>query len=194
MIYPRTARRALTLMLTGLAVACSADATGPAQQAPTLESRWDMDVIVRYLHASTELTCDGKTIIGTPNPGEYQYRITGVYGSTSKTTQSAGYGKVTGLSKQLAPDENWNITNETWTFENLKDGEAADLTLYATEWDGTSKDDYMNNRKETRKLVPSKILPNGGTKTDMAVGVGTSTCGLTLWFDVKVRERQIEVS
>ena len=194
MSYSRLARCVLTLVGGGLAAACAADLTAPVDEGPTFESRWDIDVVIRYLHASTELTCDGKTIIGTANPGEFQYRITGKYGSMSKSDESNGYGTVTGASRELSPDENWNIANKTWTFENLGQGEAMALTMSVTEWDGPSKDDYMNNLSNTLQLDPSSLLPSGGTRTDRALGVGKSTCGLTLYYDITVRQRQVQVS
>jgi len=194
MTYSRFTRCVLTLAVGGFAAACAADLTAPVDEGPTLESRWDIDVVIRYLHASTELTCDGKTIIGTPNPGEYQYRITAKYGSTSKSDESNGYGTVGGASRELSPNENWNITNKTWTFENLRQGEAVALTMSVTEWDGPSRDSYMNNLSNTLQLDPSSLAPSGGTRTGRALGVGNSTCGLTLYYDITVRQRQVQVS
>lgn len=196
----RSTRHALTLMIVGLAAACTGDATGlvndNTQQpdAPKLESRWDMDITVRYVHSSTKETCDGKDLLGFVNPGEYQYRITAKLGSVTKSTESKGYGSVTGVSKALAPNKNWDFANQTWTFENMMAGDAVDLTMYVTEWDGLSKDSYMNNRSNNAQLNPSSLLPTGGTNKDLALGVGTDKCGLTLYYDVTARQRQVEVS
>jgi hypothetical protein len=30
------------------------------------------------------------------------------------------------------------VANQTWTFDNMKAGDAVDLTLYVTEWDGVA--------------------------------------------------------
>lgn len=188
----RRARSALILIAAGVAAACASDTTGP-DAGPTLESRWDLDVTLRYLHSSSASTCDGKDLLGFVNPGEFQYRIKATFGSTTKTTESQGYGSVTGTSKTLKSDETWDFGNKTWTFENMKEKDAVTLTLYVTEWDGTDKDDYMNNRSNSLEIVPSSLLPTGGTKTDRGLGVGKSTCGLTLYFDVTARQRQVEV-
>ncbi len=139
MSYSRLARCVLTLVVGGLAAACAADLTAPVDEGPTFESRWDIDVIIRYLHASTDLTCDGKTIIGSANPGEFQYRITANFGSISKSDESNGYGSVTGASRELNPDEIWDFANKTWTFENMGEREAVTLTMSVTEWDGPSR-------------------------------------------------------
>jgi len=194
MRHVRSTRSVLTLVVAALATACAADATGPQPVDPATESRWDMDITVRYLHSSSDRTCDGLDLLGFVNPGEFQYRITAKYGSITKSTESKGYGTVGGTSKALKNDEIWDFADQTWTFDNMKAGDAVDLTLYVTEWDGTVKDDYMNNRSGNLSLDPSSLLPTGGTKTGRALGVGKSTCGLTLYYDVTARQRQVQVS
>lgn len=190
MRHVRSARSALTLVVTALATACAGNATGPQSADPATQSLWDMDITVRYLHSSTVETCDG-SVLGIVNPGEFQYRITAKYGSVTKSTESAGYGTVTGESKSLTINQDWNFANQTWTFDNMKAGDAVDLTLYVTEWDGAVTDGYMDNRSNTLSLDPSSLLPTGGTKTGRALGVGKSTCGLTLYYDITVRQRQV---
>lgn len=184
----------LTLALAVGAVACASDATGPAEDAgPTVESRWDIDVTVRYVRASSELTCDGETLIGTVNPGEYQYHIIASKGSARQELRSKDYGSVSGTSYELGTSEIHNFGNRTWGFANLRAGESVTLRMYSTEWDGPSKDDYMNNRSNDLTLTPSSLRPTGGTSTDRALGVGKSTCGLTLYYDVTIVQRQVEV-
>lgn len=194
MTNPTIRSEILTLMLAIGVAACAGDATGPADDpGPALESRWDMNVTVRYVRASSELTCDGETLVGTVNPGEYQYRITASYGGASHQTQSKSYGSVSGTSYELGRSEIYNFANETWSFANLREGESVRLRMYSTEWDGPSKDDYMNNRSNTLNLTPSSLRPAGGTSADRALGVGKATCGLTLYYDVTIVQRQVEV-
>lgn len=180
-----------------LLTACGSDPTGPdgpgPGPGPTTEPRWDIDVIVRYVKASGNSACDGTTIIGTVNPGEFQYRITASFGELTKRLESNIYGSVAGADHTLGPEEIHNFANETWTFNNLREGQGVELRMHVTEWDGTEKDDYMNNRTEALTITPSALLPNGGTRTDRALGVGTSNCGLTLYHDVTVRQRQVTV-
>jgi hypothetical protein len=180
--------------------ACSSDSpSGPTPPpaptptpAPVVESRWDVDVVVRYVKASADEVCDGTIpIIGTVDPGEFQYRIVASFGSQTDSTQSSGYGSVTGNSRTMSPEELWNFGNETMTFSNLRAGQSVELTLFATEWDIASKDGYLNNRSNSLTITPSSLLPNGGTRTDRALGVGNATCGLTLYHDVTARVRQV---
>ncbi|MCG6990228.1 MAG: hypothetical protein LJF06_18965 [Gemmatimonadetes bacterium] len=191
MRHRKGVRSALTLAVAALATACANSATGPQSVDPATQSRWDMDLTVRYLHSSPDQTCNGVSLLGLVIPAEFQYRITATYGSVTKSTESKGYGTVTGESKLLSNNETWNFANQTWTFDNMKAGDAVDLTLYVTVWDGVAKDGYMNNRSNTLSLDPSSLLPTGGTKTGRALGVGKSTCGLTLYYDVTVRQRQV---
>jgi hypothetical protein len=86
-----------------------------------------------------------------------------------------------------------NFANRTWTFNNLSAGQGVRLTLSATEWDFTSKDSDLDDRSESLTVTPSALLPTGGTRTDRALGVGNARCGLTLYFDVVVRQRQVTV-
>jgi hypothetical protein len=159
---------------------------------PIVESRWDLDLTVRYVKASGDEACDGKIpIVGTVDPGEFQYRVVASFGSRTETLESLLYGSVAGLSRALSPEEIWNFGNETWTFNNLSAGQGVQLTLFATEWDGTSKDSDLNNRSNSLTITPSSLLPTGGTRTDRALGVGNAQCGLTLYHDVTVRQRQI---
>lgn len=193
-------RTAVATALLALGAACS-DPTGPAEPPPEppppqLEPRWDVDLTVRYVRASADRTCDGLTAsfpVEIVNPGEYQYRIRAAYGGTSYQTESRGYNRVTGTSYTLGPSEIENFPNETWKFTNLRQGESVALTLYSTEWDATERDDYMDNRSNSLNVTPSSLLPAGGTKTDRALGVGTSNCGLTLYWDVTAVQRQVEV-
>jgi hypothetical protein len=191
MRHRTSVRSALTLAVAALAAACANSATGPQSVDPTTQSRWDMDLTVRYLHSSADETCNGVSILGIVNPGDFQYRITATYGSVTKSTESKGYGTATGESKLLSNNQTWNFANQTWTFDNMKAGDAVDLTLYVTDWFGLAKYTYLNNRSNTVSLVPSSLLPTGGTKTGRALGVGKSTCGLTLYYDVTVRQRQV---
>ena len=172
----------------------AANLTGSGDpSSPQTESRWDVDVTVRYVHASTSETCDGTDVLGLNNPGEYQYHITAAFGGVTHTLESPGYGSVTGTSYTLDKNENYNFANKTWSFTNLASGDGVTLRMAVTEWDGASKDSYMNDRSNSIQIVPSSLLPSGGTKTDRALGVGKSTCGLTLYYDVSAVQRQVQV-
>jgi hypothetical protein len=146
---------------------------------------------VRYVKASGDSACDGKDIFGKADPGNFQYRIVASFGSRTETTESFNYGSAAGLSRALYPEEIWNFGNETWTFNNLTAGQGVELTLFVTEWDGTNRDSDMNNRSNSLTITPSSLLPTGGTRTDRALGVGNANCGLTLYHDVTVRQRQV---
>lgn len=185
-------RLGLVLAAIGGVAACGKEA-GPTEEpgGPAFESRWDMTVTVRYVKGSSNLTCDGRDLLGAPNPGEYQYRIKAVYGATVKQTESNSYGSVTGTAHTLEPTEIYDFTNENWSFNDLQAGQSVALTLSSTEWDGTSKDDYMNGRSNSLTLTPSTLRPTGGTSTDRALGVGNSDCGLTLYYDVAIVQRQV---
>jgi len=184
-------RLGLALAAIGGVAACG-DKAGPTEEpGPTFESRWDMTVTVRYVKGSSNLTCDGRDLLGGANPGEYQYRITSAYGSTVRQTESQSYGSVIGISYSLMPEEIYNFANEDWSFNDLQAGQSVALTLSSTEWDGTSKDDYMNGRSNALTLTPSTLRPTGGTSADRALGVGNSDCGLTLYYDVAIVQRQV---
>jgi hypothetical protein len=194
----RSTAQLLAVSATLALSACSSDSpAGPTPTptptpTPVVESRWDVDVVVRYVKASADEACDGRIpIIGTAEDGEFQYRIVASFGSQSDSTQSLNYGSVAGISRSLLPEEIWNFGNETMTFSNLSAGQGVQLTLFATEWDTTSKDGYLNNRSNSLTITPSSLLPNGGTRTDRALGVGNATCGLTLYHDVTARVRQV---
>lgn len=194
----RSIERSWVLALAIAAGACGGDVAGPAEEpglppGPTLESRWDMDVIVRYVRASSERTCDGLTVVGTVNPGEYQYRITASHGSATNATQSKDYGEVWGTSHELGRSEIYNFANETWQFADLRKGEAVALRMRVTEWDGLEEDDYMDDLSNTLSLDPSALKPSGGSSTDRALGIGNATCGLTLYYDILITQRQVEV-
>lgn len=158
---------------------------------PITESRWDLDVTVRYVKASRDETCDGKTIFGVVNPGEFQFRVVGSFGSRTETLETFDYGSIAGISHMMAPEEINNFTNQTWTFNNLREGQGVELRLYATEWDVSSRDSDLNNRSSSVTITPSALLPSGGTRIDRAVGVGDARCGLTLYHDVTVRLRTV---
>jgi hypothetical protein len=149
--------------------------------------------VVRYVKASGESACDGTDLLGAINPGEFQYRIVATHGSTTRSTQSTGYGQVTGDSHPLSTTEIHNFGNQDWTFSNLDAGDAVKIEMWVTEWDGAEEDDYMNHRRASLDVVPSSLLPTGGSRTDRALGVGTGNCGLTLYFDVNVRTRLVNV-
>lgn len=100
-----------------------------------------VDATVRYVKASAQRTCDGTTLLGNNNPGEYQYRIRASDGQIAKEMETNNYGRVTGESHSLDRSENQNFTNQTWKFSNLTQDETVGLWLYSTEWDGTQKDD-----------------------------------------------------
>lgn len=194
------ARPIAAAALMGLIAGCS-DPTAPADPPsepppPAFETRWDADVTVRYVRASADRTCDGLSAtfpVRVVNPGEYQYRITAVLGSTSYSKASNRYNEFVGTSYELGPGEIHNFANETWKFSNLRQGESVQLNLYSTEWDGTERDDFMNNKRNSLRLNPSSLLPSGGTRSDRALGVGDADCGLTLYYDVTVVQRQVEV-
>jgi hypothetical protein len=177
--------------------ACGEDngptAASPNPPAPTTETRWDIDVVVRYVRASGQSACDGDNIFGNVDPGEFQYRIVASYGATTRSTETNNYGLVSGVDEELNTGDIHNFPNETWTFNNLKSGEGVKLQMWVTEWDGTDKDDYMNNRTASLTIVPSTLLPSGGTRVDRALDVGTENCGLTLYHDVTVRTRVVNV-
>lgn len=158
---------------------------------PVVESRWDLDLTARYVKASADSACDGRDTFGNVDPGNFQYRIVASFGSRTETLESFNYGSAAGISRALSPEEIWNFTNETWTFSNLSAGQGVQLTLFATEWDGTNKDDSLNNRSNSLTITPSSLLPTGGTRTDRALGVGNANCGLTLYYDVTARQRQV---
>jgi hypothetical protein len=190
--YLTMTRLGLVLAAIGGVAACGKEA-GPTEEpgGPAFESRWDMTVTVRYVKGSSNLTCDGRDLLGAANPGEYQYRIAAAYGSTVKQAESQSYGSVIGISYSLMPEEIYNFANEDWSFNDLQAGQSVALTLSSTEWDGTSKDDYMNDRSNILTLTPSTLRPTGGTSTDRALGVGHSDCGLTLYYDVAIVQRQV---
>ncbi len=187
-----TRLRSLCLAALCATAACSNDSTAPID--PATETRWDADLTIRFVRASGESACDGTNILGAINPGEFQYRIAASFGTKTETTQSTNYGTVNGTSHDLSTTETYNFTNQTWTFNNLKLGDAVKLDMWATEWDGVSKDDYLNNMHASLNVVPSSLLPSGGTRIDRALGVGKTTCGLTVIFDVTVRTRVVSVS
>jgi hypothetical protein len=107
--------------------------------------------------------------------------------------ESRDYGRVTGRSYELGRSEIHNFTNRTWRFADLREGEAVALTMRVTEWDGPSKDDYMDDLSDALSLDPNALRPSGGSSTDRALGVGGATCGLTLYYDIQVAQRQVEV-
>lgn len=184
----------LVLALAITAGACGGDVAGPEEDpAPVLDDRWDMDVTIRYVRASSERTCDGLTIFGTVNPGEYQFLITGVFGATTNTLATPGYGQVTGESHELGRSEIHNFANRTWRYTDLHKGQDVALTMRVTEWDGASKDDYMDDRQNTLNLDPSSLRATGGSSTGRALGVGNENCGLTLYYDIDVVHREVTV-
>jgi hypothetical protein len=150
-----------------------------------------MDVTVRYVKASANKTCDGSGTLNLGNPGEYQYRISASFGGVSRSMETNNYGSVTGAHATLDREELDNFPNKTWSFTNLKSGDAVSLTMWVTEWDGTSKDGDMNNKSNTLQLTASSLLPTGGTKTDRALGVGNGDCGLTLYYDISAIQRTV---
>ncbi len=187
----------LGLAALGATVACggSDDPTGPDPDVnPVTELRWDMDVIVRYVKASSNKTCDGDGTLGVQNGGEYQYRITASYGGINRTLETNNYGSVAGEDIDLGKEDIHNFSNQTWTFTNLKSGEGVVLRMRVTEWDGTNKDDYMNDRDDQVTVNPSSLLPTGGTRTDRALGVGNADCGLTLYYDITAIQRSVTVN
>ncbi len=187
-----TAKLGLLALLLVAVSACDQSAIAPEPE-PQFEGRWDIDVVVRYVKASSEHTCDGTNLFGANNPGEYQYRIVASEGGITKSLQTDNYSSVLGRSHTLNTAEIHNFANRTWQFSNLTEDQGVLLTLYSTEWDGTVKDDDMNNRSNARKITPSTLLPVGGRSTDRALGVGTSTCGLTLYYDLEVAHREVPV-
>ena len=188
-------RLGLSALCATVACGGSSDPTGPDPDVnPTTELRWDMDVIVRYVKASSNKTCDGDGTLGLGNPGEYQYQITAFHGGITKTHETNNYGSVFGEDVELDKAEIHNFTNQTWKFTNLKSGEGVALTMRVTEWDGTEKDSYMNNRADQLSVNPSSLLPTGGTRTDRALGIGNQDCGLTLYYDITAIQRSVTVN
>lgn len=184
-----TTKMALFALAFSAFAACDQSTTAPEPE-PELIGIWDIDVEVRYVKASPERTCDGTTLLGNNNPGEFQYRIRAFDGSIAKEMETNNYGRVTGRSHSLDTSENHNFTNQTWEFSNLTEFESVGLWLYSTEWDGTERDDYMNDLSELVWLQPSRLLPVGGRSTDRRLTVGKSTCGLTLYYDIVVVHRE----
>jgi hypothetical protein len=176
--------------------ACGSGST-PTGTTSHTESRWDLSVTVRYVRASPTETCDGKDLFGNNNPGEYQFLID-AYAigdpGTVYSMETANYGEVFGEEHTLDVNKTYNFPNKTWSFPNLKAGSQVELEMSVTEWDGLNEDSYMNNRQEGVEIVPSSLLPNGGTRTDQKLDVGSTVCGLTLYYDVTVAQRQIKVS
>jgi len=119
------------------------DPDDPDGPGPTTESRWDITLTPRYVRGSSSKTCDGDGLFGAEDPGEYQFRINGQFGSTSRSYETNNYGSVTGANMQLEANEVGNFTNQNWTFADLKTGQAVALRMWVTEWDLTSKDSYM---------------------------------------------------
>jgi hypothetical protein len=177
-----------------LAAACGG-AGDPTSPSTHTEPRWDMDITVRYVRASSDATCDGTDIFGNNNPGEYQYDITASAKSNSiiKSLSTAGYGTVTGTSHVLDTGQTDNFANQTWSFTNLSAGEGVLLAMAVTEWDGLDKDSYMNNRSDGVELVPSTLRPAGGSMVNETLDVGNTKCGLSLVYDLNVVQRQVQV-
>ncbi len=175
-------------------VACGGSSpTGPGGDGgPTTEPRWDITVTSRFVRASSSKSCDGDGLFGAKDAGEYQFRITGSYGSANRSYETNDYGKVTGSNFKLDAGETGNFADQGWTFNDLGEGKSVALKLAVTEWDGLAKDDYMDNRSKTVNLVPSSIRPSGGTEKDRELFVGTSTCGLSLFYDVSITRRDVE--
>ncbi len=182
----------------GLAALCATAAcggsspTGPSDGGGnTTKPQYDMTIKSRFVKASSSKSCDGDGLFGAKNAGEYQFRITGQYGSTNRSYETTNYGKVTGANMSLKAGETGNFSDQSWTFSNMAAGEGATYTLRVTEWDGLAKDDYMNDLGKAAELVPSSIRPEGGTEKDRQLSVGTSTCGLTVFYDVTVVRREV---
>lgn len=172
--------------------ACDGGMVAPEPE-PQFEGRWDIDVTVRYVRASSEATCDGETIFKRNNPGEYQYRVYAALGDVEKSFETNNYGKVTGRSHELDTGEMHNFTNRTWKFSDLAAEDFVRLEMFVTEWDGPSKDDYMDHLSWPTFLVPSELLPVGGRLTDQSFQVGKDTCGLKLIYDVRVAHRELPI-
>lgn len=177
-------------------VACGGNSpTGPSDGGNTsTKPQYDMTIKSRFVKASSSKSCDGDGLFGAKDAGEYQFRITADYGGTNRSYETTNYGKVTGSNMKLQAGETGNFTDQSWTFSNLDAGQGVTYKLYVTEWDGLSKDDYMNNLSKTASLVPSSIRPSGGTEKDRQLTVGTSTCGLTVFYDVSITKRDVPTS
>lgn len=137
MTYMRHARRAMMLAGSAALVGCggaeSATALAPVDPGPRLESRWDLTVTLRYVRASSELTGDGRTVPGTVNPREYQYKGVGTLGGNPRFYFSSDYGSVSGTSYELGAGVSFNFADRDWSYTHLKAGDLVRLTLYSTE-------------------------------------------------------------
>lgn len=190
-----TTPRNTTLNLLAIAILCSAtacsDATGPDGDAQ-FETVTDVTLTPRFLTVSTHSACDGSGVIsGEPRNGEFQYRVEGWRNSTRvETLQSRGYGSVTGAATSAGPGETIQFANETWRFDNLRSGDQVELRLRATEWDATSKDDYLNDRNDSTLFSHPNDPPDA---TNVSLSVGTDNCGLSLYYDRTSTIREVEV-
>lgn len=186
-----TTPRNTTLNLLAIAILCSATACSDAT-GPEFETVTDVTLTPRYLTVSSNSACDGSGVIsGEPRNGEFQYRVEGWRnGTLLESLQSRGYGSVTGAATSAGPRETIQFANETWRFNNLRSGDQVELRLRATEWDGTSRDDYLNDRTISGDFnIP--IDPQDATNASLSVG--TDNCGLTLHFDLSITTREVEV-
>lgn len=194
-----TTPRNTTLNLLAIAILCSAtacsDATGPDGD-PTPEAQFetltDVTLTPRFLTVRPNSACDGSGVIsGEPRNGEFQYRVEGYRNGTRlKLLQSSGYGSVTGAATSAGPGETIQFANQTWRFDNLRSGDQVELRLRATEWDATSRDDYLNDRTISNDFnIP--IDPEDVTNVELKVG--TDNCGLTLYYDLSITTVEVEV-
>lgn len=197
-----TTPRNTTLNLLAIAILCSAtacsDATGPDVDPPPeppqaqFETVTDVTLTLRYLTVSSNSACDGIAVISRkPRNGEFQYRVEGYRNGTRlETLQSSGYGSVTGAATSAGPGETIQFANETWRFNNLRSGDEVELRLRATEWDATSRDDYLNDLSASYNIN----IPIGPEDVNtVGLRVGTANCGLTLFYDRSITTREVEV-
>lgn len=197
-----TTPRNTTLNLLAIAILCSAtacsDATGPDGDPPPeppeaqFETLTDVTLTPRFLTVRPNSACDGSGVIsGEPRNGEFQYRVEGYRNGTRlKLLQSSGYGSVTGAATSAGPGETIQFANETWRFDNLRSGDQVELRLRATEWDATSKDDYLNDLNNSQYFnIPIDPLD----ERDVTLSVGATSCGLTLHYDRSITTREVEV-
>jgi hypothetical protein len=194
-------RTLAVLVVSSLVAGCSSP-TNPSPAPPPgggnttpppaqTETRYDFDVIVRYIDVSPVEACDGRVpILNTVLDGEFQFRIDALGSAKTEFFQTDNYNSVAGENYQKMPGTRIDFTNRTWSFNNLRNGDVVRVRLRGTEWDLTSRDPDMNDLTDSITWTMSSSL---SSRTGQRLSIGNNDCGLTLVYDLGVETRQVPI-
>jgi hypothetical protein len=186
-----------TLALAYLLTACSGGSAGPLDPADpppgSGDPTWTVKVTLRYLEVEGIEACDGSTYLtNEPRDGEFQYRLevrsgSRLYGST----ESSGFDTFLGEKFSRKPGELINFTNRDVRVASLRPGDRVHIGVFATEWDGTERDDRMSREyASTYFEVTDELAPGDFRDRKLSVPEsGSFTCALVLVYDLDITKQ-----